>query len=82
MKKSGAFKRIFAGVALSSAVGLSALFGGCASGRDGVNGKDLNIYDLYEAAKVESGNSDLTMDEFLKQYLSYSPADIERITAL
>ncbi len=82
MKKSGAFKRIFAGVALSSAVGLSALFGGCASGRDGVNGKDLNIYDLYEAAKVESGNSDLTMDEFLKQYLSYSPADIEKITSL
>ncbi|MDE6790674.1 MAG: S1C family serine protease [Clostridia bacterium] len=82
MKKSGAFKRIFAGVALSSAVGLSALLGGCATGRDGVNGKDLNIYDLYEAAKVESGNSDLTMDEFLKQYLSYSPADLEQITSL
>lgn len=83
MKKSGAFKRIFAGVALTCAVGLAALFGGCSSsGRDGVNGKDLNIYDIYEAAKVESGNPDLTMDEFLKQYLSYSPADLETITSL
>ncbi len=83
MKKSRAFKRIFAVAAMSSAVGLAALFGGCASsGRDGVNGKDLNIYDIYEAAKVESGNPDLTMDEFLKQYLSYSSADLEYITSL
>ncbi|MDE7163425.1 MAG: trypsin-like peptidase domain-containing protein [Clostridia bacterium] len=83
MKKGLAFKRIFAGVALSSAVGLSALFGGCASsGREGINGKDLNIYDIYEAAKAESGNPDMTMDEFLKQYLSYSPADLEHITSL
>lgn len=82
MKKSKAFKRIFAAVALSSAAALSAFFGGCASsGRDGVNGKDLNIYDIYEAAKTESGNPYLTMDEFLKEYLSYSPSELEKITS-
>ena len=83
MKKSKVLKRLFACIALSCAAGFSAFFGGCGStGRDGVNGKDLNIYDLYEAAKVESGNPDLTMDEFLKQYLSYSPAELEQITSL
>lgn len=83
MKKSKAFKRLFALVALSCAACLSAVFGGCAaSGKDGVNGKDLNIYDIYEAAKAEPGNPDLTMDEFLKQYLSYSPSELEQITSL
>lgn len=83
MIKSKAFKRLFAVVALSCAACLSAVLGGCAaSGKDGVNGKDLNIYDIYEAAKAESGNPDLTMDEFLKQYLSYSPSELEQITSL
>ena len=48
------------GVALT--LGLSATLCGCSmfSGRDGVDGKDLNIYEIYEAAKAETNNPDLT----------------------
>lgn len=82
--KNGTVKRIFAGVVLALAVGLSAVFGGCAGkdGRDGVNGKDLRIYDIYTAVKAESGNADLTFVEFLKEYLSYTPSQIEEALSL
>ena len=36
---------------------------------DGVDGKDLNIYDIYAAVKAETANDDLTFDEFLREYL-------------
>ncbi len=41
-------------------------------GRDGVDGKDVSIYEIYEAAKTIEGNEDMTLDEFLAQYLSYT----------
>lgn len=70
------------GIALT--LGVSAAFGGCNSltPRDGVDGKDLNIYDIYEAAKVESGNANLTFTEFLREYLSYNPDEIEHAVTL
>lgn len=82
--KNGKFIKIFAGAVIVLAVGLSAVFGGCAGkdGRDGANGKDLNIYDIYAAVKAESGNENLTLEEFLKEYLSYTPAEIEEAVSL
>lgn len=71
-----------AGVALT--LGMSAVFGGCTlfAGRDGVDGKDLNIYDIYAAAKAESGRPDMTFTEFLREYLSYNPDEIENAVTL
>ncbi len=57
---------------------------GCVTtnGRDGVDGKDLNIYDIYAAVKAETANDDLTFDEFLREYLSYTPSDIEEAVSI
>ena len=41
-------------------------------GRDGVDGKDVSIYEIYEAAKTIEGNENMTLDEFLAEYLSYT----------
>ena len=84
MAKKSKLKFLACSAALSLAVGFAAVFGGCFStaGRDGINGKDLNIYDIYEAAKTESGNSSLTMEEFLKEYLSYNSSELEEATSL
>lgn len=78
--KKRMFKRIIAAAAVALTLGFSAVLGGCSSfgGRDGVNGKDLNIYDIYESAKAESGNADMTFTEFLKEYLSYTPSELEQ----
>ena len=78
--KKRTFKRIIVAAAVALTLGFSAVLGGCSSfgGRDGVNGKDLNIYDIYEAAKAESGNTDMTFTEFLKEYLSYTPSELEQ----
>lgn len=78
--KKRTFKRIIVAAAVALTLGFSAVLGGCSSfgGRDGVNGKDLNIYDIYEAAKAESGNADMTFTEFLKEYLSYTPSELEQ----
>lgn len=52
-------------------------FGGCGifkAARDGKDGQDLNIYDIYEAsnaARREAGKEQLTFEEFLKEYLNY-----------
>lgn len=82
--KSKKLKAIFATAGLALTLGVSAAFGGCSAvtPRDGINGKDLNIYDIYEAAKTESGNPDLTFTEFLKEYLSYNPEDIATSVSL
>lgn len=53
-------------------------------GRDGKDGKDgasVTIYDLYEAAKQEHGG-ELTFDEFLRDYLSYSGSEINAAASL
>ncbi|MDE7084092.1 MAG: S1C family serine protease [Clostridia bacterium] len=82
--KKRTVKRIIALAAVVFTLGFSAVFGGCSAlgGRDGINGKDLNIYDIYEAAKVESGNLELTFAEFLKEYLSYTPSEIEQAASI
>lgn len=82
--KSKKLKAILATAGLALTLGVSAAFGGCSAvtPRDGINGKDLNIYDIYEAAKTESGNPGLTFTEFLKEYLSYNPEDIATSVSL
>ena len=51
-----------------------------ANGADGKNGKDgqnATAYDYYELAKMVEGQEDMTIDEFLKKYLSYTQAELE-----
>ena len=82
--KNKKIKAIVAGVALTVCVVLSSVFCGCIAGkgRDGINGKDLNIFDIYEAAKAQTGNPDLTFEEFLREYLSYNSSELEEATSL
>lgn len=82
--KNKKLKRIIAAAAIALTLGAASAFGGCMGsvGRDGVDGKDLNIYDIYQTTKQETGNPDLTFAEFLKEYLSYTPAQIEQQTSL
>ena len=77
-------KTIIVGIVLTACVAVSAIFGGCKgeSGRDGLNGKDLNIFDIYETTKEQTGNPDLTFEEFLKEYLSYSNDELDKATSL
>lgn len=77
-------KRVAAGVVLTGLLSVSAVFGGCSgiAGRDGANGKDLTVYDLYEAAKTQPGNENMTLDEFLREYLSYNSGELENYAAL
>lgn len=66
-------------------VSASVLFCGCVSlsgadGRDGKDGQNASVYDYYELAK--SQNPDLTIDEFLREYLNYTDEDIKNSTSL
>lgn len=45
-------------------------------GRDGKDGQDVSILDIYEKAKEVDGNADMTFDEFLKKYLSYTDSQL------
>lgn len=73
-------------VALCTAIlSVTALFSGCflTSGTDGKDGKDganASVYDYYELAKKDNPN--LTIDEFLKEYLNYTPEEIENSFSL
>ena len=40
------------------------------NGTDGTDGKDADISDIYEAYKEQTGNSDLSFEDFLAQYLT------------
>ena len=40
------------------------------NGTDGTDGKDADISDIYEAYKEQTGNSDLSFEDFLTQYLT------------
>lgn len=77
-------KRVAAGVVLTGLLAVTAIFGGCAGtvGRDGANGKDLTVHDLYEAAKSIPGNEDMTFEEFLREYLSYDSGELENAASL
>ena len=77
-------KRVAAGIFITGLVAVTAIFGGCTSsaGRDGINGKDLTVHDLYEAAKALPGNEDMTFEEFLREYLSYNSSELEGAASL
>ncbi|MDE7167633.1 MAG: S1C family serine protease [Clostridia bacterium] len=80
-------KKIFAFIAascLSATVllcGCSLPFGG-SNGRDGVDGKNASAYDYYELAKTIPGNENMTIDEFLREYLNYSSEELEEAFGL
>lgn len=82
--KSKVLKRVFAALAAALVLCVFPLASGClgGSGRDGVNGKDLNIYDIWEETKEQTGNSDLTFDEFLHEYLSYDGGELSEAVTL
>ena len=40
------------------------------NGTDGTDGKDADISDIYETYKEQTGNSDLSFEDFLAQYLT------------
>ena len=63
---------------LASVVLFACALGGCGlfsrNGRDGIDGQDLNIYDIYEKTNEErkkAGLEQLDFFEFLKEYLHY-----------
>lgn len=76
--KRATVKKVIACAAATLTLCLSATFCGCEmmGGRDGVDGKDLNIYDIWEAVKVETGRPSLSFDEFLKEYFNDVSSDI------
>lgn len=75
---------VLATVGVALTLGISATFCGCnlVAPRDGVDGKDLNIYDIYEAAKAESGNANMTFTQFLKEYFSYTSNELENAASI
>lgn len=84
MTKKSTVKKIICVVFAACALTFSVAFGGCRvkNGRDPINGKDLNIYDIYAAVKQETGNEDLTFSDFLKEYLSYNSTELEEKASL
>lgn len=77
-------KKFLAAIA-AAALAAVVLICGCtpADGRDGRDGKDgqnLTVQQVYEAAKSLPGNENLTLEDFLKEYLSYNGEDILNAT--
>lgn len=60
--------------------GCSLPFSG-SNGRDGVDGKNATAYDYYELAKSVHGDS-YTVEQFLNDYLDYTPAELEEAFSL
>lgn len=79
MKK---FLSLVAGVALAAMLLLSGCFlrGDTGetgpAGKDGINGRDVSIIEIYEEAKTIPGNGNLTFDEFLQKYLNYTDTEL------
>ncbi len=48
-----------------------------ADGKDGKDGQNATAYDYYELAKTVEGQENMTVEEFLQKYLSYTPAQLE-----
>ncbi|MBO5328241.1 MAG: serine protease [Clostridia bacterium] len=61
-------------------------FSGCFSmGASGRDGKDLNIYEIYDAVNEERKNKgleELDFLQFVSEYLNYSQGEIEEATSL
>ncbi|MDE6001139.1 MAG: S1C family serine protease, partial [Clostridia bacterium] len=85
MKK---FLAVIASVALAAMLLLSGCFlkgdqgETGAAGRDGINGQDVSIMEIYEEAKKIEGNENLTFDEFLKKYLNYTDTQLDEKASL
>ncbi len=84
-------KKFFAIIA-SFALAATLLFSGCflrgekgetgPAGKDGINGQNVSILEIYEEAKKIPGNENLTLDQFLKDYLNYTNEELNEKTAL
>ncbi len=73
-------KKVIVSFIAAAIIAATAFVGGCVSfsgvdGRDGKDGQDVSIYECYELAKQE--DPELTIEEFLKKYLSYSGDAVE-----
>ena len=73
-------KKLIVSLLAAVTVFSTAVFGGClnvsgADGKDGRDGKNATAYEYYELAKSE--NPDLTIEEFLKEYLSFNYDEID-----
>lgn len=72
----------FLAIAATALLSATVFFGGCfvtsgTDGADGRDGKNASAYDYYELAKTIPGNENMTVDEFLREYLNYTPAELE-----
>ena len=78
---------------VAALMSLTVVFSGCSllrgdngkngvDGKDGKDGHDVSIYEIYEAAKTIEGNEDMTFDEFLREYLSYTNEKINLMTKI
>lgn len=85
-------KKIFMLIA-SFALAAAMLFSGCSffsrmeakdgiDGRDGRDGESITVQQLYEAAKTIAGNENMTLDEFLREYLSYEKSDFDLLKSI
>lgn len=63
----------FSGCFLSS--GMNGADG--ADGKDGKDGQNATAFDYYELAKTVEGQENMTVDEFLKKYMSYTKEELE-----
>ena len=48
-----------------------------ADGKDGRDGQNATAFDYYELAKTIPGQEDMTVEEFLQKYLSYTKEELE-----
>ena len=48
-----------------------------ADGKDGRDGQNATAFDYYELAKTIPGQEDMTVEEFLQKYLSYTKDELE-----
>ncbi|MDE6597132.1 MAG: S1C family serine protease [Clostridia bacterium] len=82
----------FLAVIVSVALAAMLLLSGCflkgekgetgPAGRDGINGQDVSIIDIYNEAKQHEGNENLTFNEFLQKYLNYTNVELDKKATL
>lgn len=69
-----AFAIGFSGCFISA--GLNGVDG--ADGKNGKDGQNATAYDYYELAKTVEGQENMTIEEFLQKYLSYTKEELEK----
>ena len=82
--KKGLLKKFALAAVLSAALAFTPVVAGCQSlkGRDGTNGKDLTIYDIWQETIERTGNPDLSFEDFLRDYLSYDSDELAQSSSL